>query len=145
GHADVLVIEKSEYFGGTSATSGGAIWIPANYLPKAVELDDSPEEAFQYLRALADPEIPDINIMTFVLQGREMVKWLEENSEVRFASTYYTDYHPDVPGAKLGNRTLDPFPLPGKALGEDFQWLRPPSPVVRFLNRISWTTRESVP
>ena len=143
--ANVLVVEKSEYYGGTSATSGGAIWIPANYLPKAVDLEDSPEEAFQYLRALADSEVPDINIRTFVEQGREMVDWLQKNSEVRFAATVYTDYHPDVPGAKLGNRTLDPLPLPGKALLDDFQWLRPPSPVVQFLNRISWTTRESVP
>ncbi|MDB5975242.1 MAG: fumarate reductase/succinate dehydrogenase flavoprotein, partial [Nevskia sp.] len=53
--AQVVVIEKSRHYGGTSAMSGGAIWIPVSSQAREAGAQDSPEEAFQYIRALAAP------------------------------------------------------------------------------------------
>jgi 3-oxosteroid 1-dehydrogenase len=51
--ATVLVLEKSDKLGGTSAMSGSAIWIPANHVARAAGIEDSENEALQYLRATA--------------------------------------------------------------------------------------------
>ena len=65
-HADVLIIEKENLWGGTSATSGAGIWIPASDQAKAEGFDDRPEDAFKYVRALSADNVPDANISAYV-------------------------------------------------------------------------------
>ena len=65
-HADVLVVEKSNLWGGTSATSGGGIWIPCSDQAKAAGVDDDPEQAFKYIRELSATNVPDSSIKAFV-------------------------------------------------------------------------------
>jgi 3-oxosteroid 1-dehydrogenase len=139
----VIVAEKSDQYGGTSATSGGVIWIPATQQALAGGHADSPEEAFQYIRALADANVPDARIWAFVRRGRDMVAWLEAHSAVRMRAHPYADYHPEMPGGKSGWRSLEALPLHASELGADFATLRPPSPAVQFMGRVSWTLEET--
>jgi len=141
--AKTLVIEKSELFGGTSATSGGVIWIPATEQALAAGHHDSPEEAFQYVRALSDDNVPDARIWAFVRRGREMVAWLDAHSLVKVRAHAYADYHPEMPGGKPGWRSHEALPLHASELGRDFETLRPPHPAVQFLGRVSWTLEET--
>jgi 3-oxosteroid 1-dehydrogenase len=141
--AQVLVLEKSELYGGTSATSGGVIWIPATSQALAAGHADSPEEAFQYIRALSDANVPDERIWAFVRRGREMVEWLQAHSRVTVRAHPYSDYHPEMPGGKPGWRSHEALPLDARELGEDFARLRPPHPAVQFLSRVNWTLEET--
>jgi 3-oxosteroid 1-dehydrogenase len=141
--ARTLVVEKSELYGGTSATSGGVIWIPATRLAVEADHPDSPEEAFAYVRALSDANVPDARIWAFVRRGREMVEWLLQHTRVRLRAHPYADYHPEMPGGKPGWRSLEALPLHSSELGGEFERLRPPHPAVQFLGRVSWTLEET--
>ncbi len=141
--ARTLVVEKSELYGGTSATSGGVIWIPATRLAVEAGHPDSPAEAFAYVRALSDANVPDARIWAFVRRGREMVEWLLQNTRVRLRAHPYADYHPEMPGGKPGWRSLEALPLHSSELGGEFERLRPPHPAVQFLGRVSWTLEET--
>ena len=55
--ASVLIVEKGEHYGGTSATSGGGLWIPDNHLMRAAGMQDSADEAMQYLLALTAEDV----------------------------------------------------------------------------------------
>ena len=52
GTKDVLVIEKSDLFGGTSSISGGGVWFPCNRYAKEAGAGDSIAAAKTYLRQL---------------------------------------------------------------------------------------------
>ncbi|HXY76084.1 MAG TPA: FAD-dependent oxidoreductase [Steroidobacteraceae bacterium] len=138
-----LVVEKSELYGGTSATSGGVIWIAATEQALSAGHADSPEEAFEYVRALSDANVPDERIWAFVRRGREMVAWLTAHTDVKVRAHPYADYHPEMPGGKLGWRSHEVLPLHASELGADFERLRPPHPAVQFLGKVSWTLEET--
>src|SRR4051812_40757589 len=78
-HAKVAVIEKSDEYGGTSATSGGGIWIPNSPVGRAAGLEDSEEEGFTYVRAQSADNVPDELIRAYIRRGPEMVGWLHEH------------------------------------------------------------------
>ena len=141
--ARTLVVEKSGLYGGTSATSGGVIWIPATAQALAGGHADSPEEAFTYIRALSDANVADARIWAFVHQGRDMVAWLEQHTLVKVRAHPYADYHPELPGGKTGWRSHEALPLHASELGAAFAELRPPHPAVQFLARVNWTLEET--
>ncbi|MGH8382859.1 FAD-binding protein [Pseudomonas sp.] len=139
-----LVIEKSSEYGGTSAVSGGGIWIPDNHRISALGGQDSAEEAIAYLKAVTRGEIDDGRIETYVEQGRKMVEYLEQHSRVRFeAQPHYADYYPEVPGGKAGYRSMDPQPFDAAALGEEFLRMRAPSPGTLMMGRMAMTMKEA--
>ena len=135
---EVLVIEKSDEFGGTSATSGGGIWIPNSDGAKAVGMADSDEEAFEYMRWLTQPDVPDASLWAYIREGRRMVRWVHANSPVRFTSQDYPDYHVELPGGKPGHRTHLPENFDGRELGDDIRHLRSTSPVSSLFGKINW-------
>lgn len=141
----VIVVEKDPLWGGASATSGGFLWIPASHLAAAQGAQDSAAEAFAYLRAVTDANVADARIRAFVEQGPAMLAWLEQHSEVRYRSIPYTDYRPDVPGAKLGFRTHDVLPLDGRRLGKSLDTLRPTAPATLLFNRVAFTMDDVFP
>lgn len=141
--ANVLVIEKCAEYGGTSATSGGGIWIPNSDHAAAAGQQDSPEEAFQYIRALSAANVPDENIRAYVRSAPRMLRWLESNTPVRYQSLPYPDYHAELPGGKVGFRTHLPLELDGRALGRDVLTLRAASPAASLFSRINWKFSES--
>lgn len=141
--ARVLVVEKSSKWGGTSATSGGGIWVPNSHLAKQAGAEDTEADAFRYIRALADVSVPDSLIMAYVREAPRMLEWVERNSQVRYLSIPYTDYHAELPGGKLGYRTHLPTPLDGEMLGDDVLTMRQSSPAASLFGRINWSLGET--
>jgi 3-oxosteroid 1-dehydrogenase len=144
-HAAVLVIEKSDQFGGTSATSGGGVWIPASHAARAAGATDSREEGFQYIKALAGDAVDDARIWSFVNHGPAMLEYLERATSLQFVSVPYTDYHAELPGGKHGYRTHECKPIHADTLGEDFARLRPSHPGTMLFGVVPWTMYESAP
>jgi 3-oxosteroid 1-dehydrogenase len=138
-HGDVLVIEKAAEFGGTSATSGGGIWITNSDLARTAGLEDSEEDAFAYVRPQSAPNVPDETIRAFIRQAPNMLRWLIENTPVRYDSVPYPDYHVEYPGGKNGFRTHLPRTFDGRALGNDILRLRGPSPAASLGGVINWS------
>lgn len=125
----VLLIEKTEFVGGTTAWSGGMVWIPANAKMKQAGIDDSFSKAADYLGSTV-PEIENADLrQTFLARGPEAVEYLEAKTEVRLQPVkIYPDYYPDSPGATAGGRVLEPVSFDGTRLGANFARLRPPLP-----------------
>jgi hypothetical protein len=125
----VLLIEKTEFVGGTTSWSGGMVWIPVNASMKQAGLSDTPSEAADYL-ASAVPEIENAELrQTFLARGPEAVEYLEAHTEVRLQPVKaYPDYYPEKPGATAGGRVLEPVTFDGARLGVHFMRLRPPLP-----------------
>ena len=119
-----LVIEKTRWFGGTTALSGGGLWIPGNHHMSALGLTDSKQRAADYLRAITGNFFDVEKTAAFLDNGPEMLHFLEERSEVRFAGGLIPDYEPLQPGAANG-RTLLTLSYDGTKLGPDFAHLRP--------------------
>ncbi len=117
--ARVGVFEKADKIGGTSAWSGGQIWIP-NHPHMSEGRTDSREAALTYLNALSHGMIDEAMAETYVDTGPEMVRYLEERTPVSFYSIpYFPDYHSEFPGAKReGGRTLECPPFSYHQLGK---------------------------
>ncbi len=107
--ADVAVFEKSPLLGGTSAMSGGIIWMPNNHLQTAAGVKDSRKNALAYLAALSLGQIDSDMAATFVDVGPEMLAYLAERTPCSFALlASYPDYHPGHPGGMPGGgRSVD--------------------------------------
>ena len=125
----VLVIEKTEFVGGTTAWSGGMVWIPVNAGMKQAGIHDSLSDAENYLAGTV-PETENADLRdTFLARGPEAVEYLEANTEVRLQPVKtYPDYYPEKPGATAGGRVLEPVSFDGASLGRSFRRLRPPLP-----------------
>jgi 3-oxosteroid 1-dehydrogenase len=132
-----LVIEKSNEYGGTSATSGGGIWIPDSPLAAEAGHRDSAEEAFTYIRGLTAPNVPDAQIHAFVRNAPRMLAWLQQHTPVRYKSDPYPDYHVENPGGRPGYRTHMPESFDGRRLGDDILTLRSSSPAANLMGRIN--------
>lgn len=141
--ANVLVVEKSARYGGTSATSGGGIWIPDSADARAKGHADDPEEALDYIKALIGDDVPEAKLKTYVASAHRMLSYLEERSDVRYTAYAYSDYHMDVSGARDGWRTHDPIPLMADALGDDFWKMEPPHTLTLTFGRFTWTMEEA--
>ena len=123
GGASVLIVEKSEMIGGTTAVSGGVLWIPRNEHMAEAGMDDSREEALAYVRHLAMGLEPDPHLLeVFVDTAPEALSYLERHTPLATTSlTLFPDYYVpyDVPGKKAGGRSVEPVPYPfGRELPE---------------------------
>jgi len=140
----VLVVEKSDKFGGTSAISGGGIWIPNNHYFAAKGGGDSVELALQYLKAATGEHGDDKRLRAYVKHAPQMIRALVGNSHVRYAvAAKYPDYYPQLPGSLAGGRTLDPELFDTSLLGDELANLRTPSPSTLLMGRIAWTARHA--
>ncbi|TAK53788.1 MAG: FAD-dependent oxidoreductase [Gammaproteobacteria bacterium] len=141
-----LVIERSHLFGGTSATSGGTIWIPNNHLIGPAGGSDSEAEALEYLQTLVGNDATDARIRAFVTEAPRMFRFLDERAGLRCESLpRYCDYHPELPGGKPGWRSCQALPVKADLLGGDFAALQPPHLCTTAFGRINWTAREALP
>ena len=141
---DVLVVEKQSHWGGNTAMSAGALWVPANRWMRAAGIEDSEDDAVRYLRALTGGEIPESRLRTFVQVANRMVEELDARTHVHFhALTRYPDYHDDVDGGRPGGRALEPDPIDGSALGDDFATLHEPYPGELMLGKFMMSVPEA--
>ena len=126
---DVLVVEKAPVFGGTTARSGGWLWIPGSSQARAAGVADSPDAVRGYVLGETDGRLDTRRFDVFLRQGPEAVDYLAAHTSVVFDSApLYPDYHPDRPGASLGGRTILTRPVRGTELGGDITRLAPPLP-----------------
>ncbi len=140
----VLVVEKSDKFGGTSAISGGGIWIPNNHHFRRMGGQDSPERALTYLRAATAGRVDESRLLAYLEHAPKMIEYLENTSRVRYAVAHkYPDYYPHLPGALPGGRSLDPELFDTSLLGDELANLRSPSPSTLLMGRIAWTARDA--
>jgi hypothetical protein len=138
-----LIIEKANVYGGTSATSGGGLWIPCNHLMAGVAIEDNPKEAEAYLTALTGNDVPAANVASFIKNGPLMLRWIMENSHVQFMSMReYADYYQHIPGARPGGRSIDPLPFDARVLGDDFLDMSAQHRQVRVLGMMGYTNIE---
>ena len=109
GASDVVILERNGMVGGTTAMSGGMLWIPGNHHQIAEGIEEDDEDIVAYLDATAPGQLDPDTLMAFMETGPEMVRYLEENTPVRFVSfSDFPDYQPYLPGAKPdGGRSLD--------------------------------------
>lgn len=123
---DVVLCEKSDQVGGTTATSAGTIWVPATQQARAAGHTDTIEDAGRYLEAIIGAP-GDERRRAYLETGPEVVDYLARRSEVQF-SLYakHPDYQSNRPGSTLAGRALAPLPFDGRKLGHDFALLRPP-------------------
>ncbi|MFD4179823.1 FAD-binding protein [Rhodococcus sp. NPDC058514] len=124
---DTLIIEKASVYGGTTALSGGNIWIPNNPTLKREGLEDSRADVRRYLDAVIGDRAPSANVDAFIDNGPATMEFLENSSRhMRFQwCTGYSDYHPEKPGGRPAGRTIEPLPFDLKELGDDEKLLRP--------------------
>ena len=120
GGASVLVLEKTHQIGGTTAYSGGVPWIPLNHYMKEAGFDDSREEVLQFIERLVLGRADKKMIETFVDNAHVMIKYLADNTPVRFATPRtYPEYYARMDEAlKNGTRSLDPLPYDLNEIGD---------------------------
>jgi succinate dehydrogenase/fumarate reductase flavoprotein subunit len=131
---NVLLCEKSEQVGGTGSTSAGTLWIPGNSQSKAAGFTDSAADAERYLDALiANPTRRHLRT-AFLQTGAEAIDYLSERTDVAFVPCgKHPDYRSNMPGAAISGRAIVPKPFDGRALGADFDRIRPPIPEYMLL------------
>lgn len=116
-----LVIEKSDKYGGTSAVSGGGIWIPNNDDIARTGGSDSYEEALTYLKHTVGDSVPQSRIEAYLKHAPEMVRYLASKFGVKYSNVpKYPDYYPKAPGGKTGWRSMQPVEFDAKLLGAEF-------------------------
>jgi len=145
GSKDVLVIEKSDKIGGTSANSGGGIWIPTTHYAQACGAEDSLEDAKKYLMStLFGEDVPEELIDTYLENAPKMLRFLADRTEVSYQSLeHYPDYYTNVEGARPGHRSLEPEPFDVSRLGEDWRKMRWTHHMMRLFDRIHFTQVEA--
>ncbi|RAS28686.1 MULTISPECIES: FAD-dependent oxidoreductase [unclassified Pseudomonas] len=126
---DVLVIEKDECFGGTTAFSGGVLWVPGN----RYDHNGSAEQALTYLRNEAGACFDAAGVEAFLQHGPQMVAFFERETTVKFVPTLYPDYHPQVEGGADIGRSILAAPYDIRGLGADMARLRPPLKTITFI------------
>lgn len=125
----VLILEKAEHFGGTSAISGGAAWIYGSDQARAAGVQDSPEAVRTYLRKIIGDGYNAELVDAFIERGHEALRWLEANTELRYALRPLSpDYYPDEDGATDYGRALEMVEYDGRRLGARFKDLKMPPP-----------------
>lgn len=122
----VGLFEKAGQVGGTTATSGGAVWIPGNSLARAAGIADSPDDARRYLRAQLGPHYRADLVDAYLASGPEAIDDLAQRTEIRFDLVPIPDYVSGDPGAAAAGRCLAPQPFDGRRLGRAFDLVRPP-------------------
>ncbi|MFU8926136.1 FAD-dependent oxidoreductase [Acinetobacter puyangensis] len=124
---DVLLCEKTDQVGGTSATSGGTIWAPGSHLSAKAGVPDDIEQARIFLKAVVAERGGESLREAFLQSSPQMIRDLDEKTNVKLnACLAHPDYVKNQPGEAFGGRALAPAEFDGSLLGKDFKHVRPP-------------------
>jgi succinate dehydrogenase/fumarate reductase flavoprotein subunit len=130
--AKTLLVEKTDFVGGTSAFSAGSLWIPNTR--HAVGASDSTGNVERYLQQIVGNRADATLRARFLKAGPKAVDILETHSEVKLrAYARHPDYRSELEGAALAGRALEPLPFDGRLLGDAFKLIRPPLPEFTLL------------
>jgi 3-oxosteroid 1-dehydrogenase len=125
---DVLVVEKSSYFGGSTALSGGGIWVPGAPSQRRQGYTPEPEGVVGYLLEITDGLVSEARIRQYVESAPKMLEFLEGLSGwFEFVwKPGYADYYPELPGGSELGSTINVPPIDLRKLGADEQKLLQP-------------------
>lgn len=123
----VVLVEKAPHYGGSTARSGGGVWIPGNSVLRRDGVQDTPEAARTYLRAIVGDVVAPERIDAYVDRGPEVLDFVLANSPLEMEWVVdYSDYYPESPGGRLGGRSVEPKPFDLRQLGSEAARLEPP-------------------
>lgn len=115
-----LVVEKDERFGGSTALSGGGMWLPGNRVLKNAGLKDTRERAETYLRGVVGDTSPESRWQTHLDYGPKAVDAIEMHTDLTLVPMFeYADYFSDEPGGSSAGRSVEPSPFDLNTLGDD--------------------------
>lgn len=152
----VLIVEKSSFVGGSTARSGGALWLPASRVMQEGGANDSAPRARTYLASIV-AGTPAQRSTAFLDSLPATLEMLRRTTPMKlFWAKDYSDYHPEEPGGSAAGRTCECKPLDTTVLGEYRSRLRPgvmevtiPMPTTgadyRWLNLMSRVPRKGIP
>jgi len=121
-----LVVEKAPFYGGTTAISGGVVWVPANPLMARAGISDRPEDALKYLETVTNGTSSSERLQAYVEAAPRMMSFMLEKSRLRFEClTDYPDYYPELEGGKAGGRSCETATFDALQLGEEFARMQP--------------------
>ena len=153
----VLVVEKSSYVGGSTARSGGALWLPSSPVIEDCGGNDPVSRAHTYLESVVGDSAPRERSAAYLDNLPATVEMLRRTTPMKlFWAKEYSDYHPEAPGGSAAGRTCECRPLNTAVLGEYLADLRPgvmevkiPMPTTgadyRWLNLMSRVPRKGLP
>ena len=145
GGLNVLIVEKEPRFGGTTARSGGWLWIPGTSLARAWGIHESPEQARTYLRHEAGNSFDAARVDAFLTAGPEAVDFFTSKTALRFdMPLVFPDYHAEAPGGTQGGRSMVTRPFDGSELGAHVQTLGAPLPELTVFGMMLGSGKEII-
>lgn len=140
----VLLVEKTDRIGGSTAVSGGAVWAPLNAQAEKAGHPDSFDKVWTYMQNTVGDAAPADMQRAYLCACAGMVDFFEKHTDVRLvARTFSPDYYPDRAGAAMGGRSLDPAMFDGRLLGKKFVELRDPLPEFMVLGGMMITMTDA--
>lgn len=129
----VVVLEKEPVFGGTTALSGGVLWIPLGPHGRQQNAADHRDAVRQYLMNETGQYYDEATVECFLDNGPRMVEFFQRETTLQFVPTLYPDYHPDVGGGVDIGRSILAAPFDIRLLGPDMTRLKPPLKTITFI------------
>jgi succinate dehydrogenase/fumarate reductase flavoprotein subunit len=130
---EVAVLEKEPVFGGTTALSGGVLWIPLTHHGRKQNPADSIEQVRTFMRAETGAFYDDAAVSALIENGPKMVDFFERETSMKFIPTLYPDYHPTASGGVDIGRSILAEPYDIRGLGQDMERLKPPLKTITFI------------
>src|SRR5581483_7331448 len=122
-----VVVEKAATFGGSTARSGGNVWVPGNDALRRAGVQDSLADALTYLTHVAGEGVPEARRRAVIEHGPAMLTFVEAHTPLEFVWVPgYADYYPEAAGGEPRGRTVEPKPLDARVLGAHRRQLAPP-------------------
>lgn len=122
---DTVLLEKTSRWGGSTARSGGGVWVPGNDALRGRLPADDLEAARRYVHHIVSGVDPE-RIDAYLDHGAEALRFLTEHSalDLRWVRGY-SDYLPESPGGRAAGRSCEPRPFDARALGADLETMEP--------------------
>ncbi len=143
GCGEVLMVEKGDRYGGTSAMSGGALWIPNSHQSKELKISDTIAEVLEHLRTLIGSEVSETRLRIYAEQAPEMLYYMSEKTRLNCELMHDSDYSPETPGGKRDHRVLQPKPINACHLKKHFRQLHEQPPQVLIMGLLPMTLSEA--
>ncbi|SOY61060.1 FAD-dependent oxidoreductase [Cupriavidus taiwanensis] len=125
----VIVAEKADYYGGTTARSGGWLWVPNTHLAQAYGHHELPDQALTYIRNQAGAGFDEARVRAFLANGPKAIEFFMAKTAVQFDMPLtFPDYHAEAPGAAQGGRSMVTRPYDARELGPLLKTLGPVLP-----------------
>ena len=125
----IIVVEKDPQYGGTTAWSGGWMWIPRNPLATEAGLVEDIDKPLSYLRHELGAQFDEAKARAFLDNGPRMVEFFRSRTALQFIDgNGVPDFHGRTPDAATGGRSICAAPFDGRRLARNIKTLKPPLP-----------------